>query len=246
MTHAYITTEQDIPNIVGQGRYFALQFSDGYASSVIITGVRELQCKISSLANNIYIGMHHVYPVLLIIILFCCEIGMHHVYPVLLIIMCWHEIISGCSGITAWDNVGMFWKKGMKLFSNVQETHHESKTGYTWCMPISQQNRIMISKTGYTWCMPISQQNRIMISKTGYTWCMPISQQNRISQILEKDMRLSHNVLEKPGLRVRDFYLYMNTGLSEHCLKVFWLCDSLYFNQFICFCISILFQYCHW
>ena len=40
MMHAYITTEQDIPNIVGQGRYFALQFSDGYASSVIITGVR--------------------------------------------------------------------------------------------------------------------------------------------------------------------------------------------------------------
>jgi hypothetical protein len=27
MMHAYITTEQDIPNIVGQGRYFALQFS---------------------------------------------------------------------------------------------------------------------------------------------------------------------------------------------------------------------------
>ena len=23
-------------------------------------------------------------------------------------------------------------------------------------------------------------------------------------------------------------------------------CDSLYFNHFICFCISILFQYCHW
>lgn len=35
----HITTEQYIPNIVGQGRYFALQFSDGYVSCVITTGV---------------------------------------------------------------------------------------------------------------------------------------------------------------------------------------------------------------
>jgi hypothetical protein len=95
-----------------------------------------------------------------------CIPGFTDHYPVLL----WYRHASCIPGFTDHYPV-LLW-------------YRHAKTRYTWCMPISQQNRIMISKTRYTWCMPISQQNRIMISKTGYTWRMPISQQNRIYNYL--------------------------------------------------------------